>query len=309
MFFYEIRNELKEVQIPEINPERLTVGCVTGEELAVYGAQWGFDEETIDASQKANPLFRTGVDVHEKYTFSELRIVNYDGHEDYVSIYIKKNFLLIVDIIDVDNSTINSFLKVLRKYPCSKLSAEKLIFHFIDSLLSEGHMISEELRNSLTEMEESIVNGSVSECFNIELLEIKKRIQKYSSFYEQIQDIVETLEENENEILQEEKLIYITNLSNKLTRLSGDMNALLNTADHLQDAYATLLDQRMNNTMKIFTIITTIFFPLTIVVGWYGMNFHNMPELAWKYGYLYVILLSVIVVAGLVIIGKRKKWF
>ena len=61
--------------------------------------------------------------------------------------------------------------------------------------------------------------------------------------------------------------------------------------------------------MKIFTIITTIFFPLTIIVGWYGMNFANMPELTWKYGYLYVTALSVFVVILLIIIGKKKKWF
>ena len=65
----------------------------------------------------------------------------------------------------------------------------------------------------------------------------------------------------------------------------------------------------MNNTMKVFTIITTIFFPLTIIVGWYGMNFTHMPELTWEYGYIYVIILSVLIVAILGIIGKKKKWF
>ena len=61
--------------------------------------------------------------------------------------------------------------------------------------------------------------------------------------------------------------------------------------------------------MKILTVITTIFFPLTIIVGWYGMNFQSMPEFAWKYGYVYVIALSVAVVAVLTWIGKKKKWF
>ena len=66
---------------------------------------------------------------------------------------------------------------------------------------------------------------------------------------------------------------------------------------------------KLNQTMKLFTVITSIFFPLTIIVGWYGMNFQSMPEFAWKYGYLYVILLSVFVVAAFVLLGKRKKWF
>ena len=66
---------------------------------------------------------------------------------------------------------------------------------------------------------------------------------------------------------------------------------------------------KMNSTMKIFTVLTSIFFPLTIIVGWYGMNFIYMPELMWKYGYLYVIALSVVTVLVFAIIGKKKKWF
>ena len=238
-----------------------------------------------------------------------MRIVNPDEHEDFVSLYIKKNFLLIVDIVDEDNSTINSFMKTIKKYPTNRISEERLIYRFIESLLIDGTLISEEIRNQLTEMEEAIVNGKASDNFNAHILEIKKRILKYYNFYEQILDIAETLEENDNEILADDNLMYISNLSNKVTRLRDDMNALNSMSDHIQDAYATYLDLKMNNTMKIFTIITTIFFPLTIIVGWYGMNFSNMPELTWKYGYLYVSLLSVFVVVMLIIIGKRKKWF
>lgn len=307
--FFEIREEICEVAADRISPDILTVGCVSSEELIALGGRFGFDEETIHASQKVNPLFRTGVDVHEQYTFTELRIVNYDGHEDFVSIYIKKNFLLIVDILDKDGSTINSFMKTLRRYPSSRINEERLIYCFIESLLSEGNLIAEEIRNHLTEMEEAIVNGNAGDQFNAELLEIKKRILKYYNFYGQLLDMVETLEENDNEILDEDNLIYISNLSGKVTRLSDDMNLLNSISDHIQDAYATYLDQKMNHTMKIFTIITTIFFPLTIIVGWYGMNFQNMPELAWKYGYLYVGILSLLVVALLVFIGKKKKWF
>ena len=81
------------------------------------------------------------------------------------------------------------------------------------------------------------------------------------------------------------------------------------SADHLGDAYSSSLDLKLNHSMKVFTVITTIFFPLTIIVGWYGMNFNSMPEFTWKYGYIYVIALSAAVVAALVIYGKKKKWF
>ena len=68
------------------------------------------------------------------------------------------------------------------------------------------------------------------------------------------------------------------------------------------------LDLKLNETMKLFTVLTAVFLPLTVIVGWYGMNFRNMPELTWKYGYFSVIVLSALVVGVLVAVFKRKKW-
>lgn len=307
--FYEINSTLTQVELSELNSEKLTVGYMTSEELAKYGKSLGFDDETINASQKANPLFRTGVDVHSDYTFAEIRVVNRNGAEDFVSLYVKKNFLLIVDIQDEDDSTIGAFMKALKRFPCSKIKAERVIYGFFEQLLFEGNIVSEEIRNTLTEMEESIVNEKVEDNLNLELFTIKKRILKYHNYYGQISDIIETLEDNDNEVIDGENLFYLSNLLNKVTRISADIDTLDNMADHIQEAYAMSLDLKMNNLMKLFTIITVIFLPLTIIVGWYGMNFEGMPELTWKYGYFYVTILSVAVILLLLFIGKKKKWF
>lgn len=307
--FYAVDNGLKEIDYKDISEDVLTVGMIKSDELAGLGSKLGLDEDTVEASQKANLKFRTGVDVRDNYTFAELRIVNKDGHEDFISLFVKKNFLLIVDIIDEDESTVNSFFNAIKRCMNHRISEEKIIGIFIETLMADGNKVVEELRDSLTDMEESIVQDSADKDFNIELLELKKRILKYYNYYGQIMDITDMLEENENEILDEDNLMYLANLTNKVSRLKDDVNALSSIADHIQDAYATLLDQKMNNTMKVFTILTSIFFPLTIIVGWYGMNFTSMPELTWKYGYLYVILLSAFTVITLVLIGKKKKWF
>ena len=88
------------------------------------------------------------------------------------------------------------------------------------------------------------------------------------------------------------------------------------TASCLEDSYIAYLNNEYVSSMElsafisiVLLLITTIFFPLTIIGGWYGMNFQAMPEFGWKYGYIYVIILSVIVVTALLIIGKKKKWF
>ncbi len=176
--FYEINEELAAIKPEQIDENKLTIGCITPEELRVYGKQFGFDDETIEASQRANPTFRTGVDVHAKYTFTELRVVNRDAHEDFVSIFIKKNLLLMVDIIDEYKSTSNSFLKILRRYPAEKMNEERMVFCLIDSLLADGNRVAEAIQDRLTEMEESIVKDQVEKRFNIDLLDMKKKIMK-----------------------------------------------------------------------------------------------------------------------------------
>jgi magnesium transporter len=78
---------------------------------------------------------------------------------------------------------------------------------------------------------------------------------------------------------------------------------------YLREELSAALDYNMNRTMKILTVISAIFLPLTLIVGWYGMNFRNMPELEWEYGYIGVAVLCIAVVAVCVVFFKKKKYF
>ena len=161
----------------------------------------------------------------------------------------------------------------------------------------------------MTEMEEAVVTDSAGDEFGSELINLKKKLLHLQTYYEQILDVALTLEENENEIFSSSNLFYFSNLSKKVERLKNDVTSLNNALDHLQDAYSAFLDVRMNRTMKVLTVLTTLFFPLTIIVGWYGMNFQSMPEFTWRYGYVYVIALSIAVVVVLCMLAKKHKWF
>jgi magnesium transporter len=77
---------------------------------------------------------------------------------------------------------------------------------------------------------------------------------------------------------------------------------------YIREALSAALDYNMNFTMKVFTVVSVIFLPLTLIVGWYGMNF-SMPEFTWKYGYIGVIVLSIIVVIVCVLYFRKKKYF
>lgn len=306
---YKIDEKLEEIKGSDISAETLTVGIITSEELEKIGPFLGLDFDTVEASRKANTRFRTGVEVRDTYTFAELRLIDSSGNDDFISIFLKKNLLLVVEIIDRDKSTERCLLDSLNRRAGNEKSLEKLICYFVEDLLRDGNKFAETLQDELSELEESIVKGNADEKLNEHLLGIKKRIRKYHSLYGQMQDIFETLQDNHNEIFNEKRLVHISNMVSRISRTREDISSLGSFADHIQDAYSSLMDQRLNNTMKRITVLTTIFFPLTIIVGWYGMNFKYMPELNWRYGYLCVVVLSVIVIAILLFIGKKRKWF
>jgi magnesium transporter len=95
---------------------------------------------------------------------------------------------------------------------------------------------------------------------------------------------------------------------NRMLRLSDIAASVRDHTTQVRELYQTQLDVRQNRTMTLLTVITTIFMPLTLIAGWYGMNFRYMPELEWRYGYLAVFVLSVAVIVYCLVLFKRKKW-
>lgn len=308
--FFQFSDTISEVQFEDIDKDRICVGFVSVDELAACSYALNFSEDTIQACRTPTKYFRSGVELHDKYTFTELRIVDiYENNEDCVALYIKKNMLLVVDVFDKDGSTKKKFMAAINRYSPENVTLEKLVFSFFDVLVCADIKALEDIGHDLSALEETMYNDEMDKAFNAVLFEKKKLLSRLHNYYEQILDITESIDENENDIFDYDNLIYINNITKRVKRLREDADSLKNGVEHLQSAYSSHLDAKLNTTMKIFTVMTSIFFPLTVIVGWYGMNFETMPEFSWRYGYLYVILLSVVIDGALILIAKKKKWF
>ena len=138
--------------------------------------------------------------------------------------------------------------------------------------------------------------------------EIRNDIRELLIHYEQIIDMTQEFEENENGFFSEDKLRYIHLFMNLMARRHDFAVSIRDYTMQVRDLYNSQLDVRQNKIMTLLTVVTTIFMPLTLIVGWYGMNFRYMPELEWRYGYLTVIALCVAVATFCLILFKRKKW-
>lgn len=98
-------------------------------------------------------------------------------------------------------------------------------------------------------------------------------------------------------------------LRNELIRLHDETLMLRDYCVQIREVYQSLIDERQNEIMKLLTIVTTIVLPLSLVAGWYGMNFTNMPELTWHYGYGFIILLSIVITILNILYFKKKKFW
>ena len=126
--------------------------------------------------------------------------------------------------------------------------------------------------------------------------------------YEQLIDLGQELEENENNFFKQENLRYFRLFLNRMARLYDKSTSIQDYTMQIRDIYKAHLDIKQNRIMTILTVITTIFLPLTLIVGWYGMNFRYMPELEWRWGYPLIIGISILIVVISILYFKKKKW-
>ena len=186
-------------------------------------------------------------------------------------------------------------------------SLERFLYDFLEMLIARDLGILVETEQELGAIEDEILESSPDQ-YPDRLNEIRSFLMDMRIHYEQLLDFGQELEENENGFFTEENLRYFRLFTERVMRLMDQVKSLRDYTVQLRELFSTQLDIRMNRIMTLLTIVTVIFMPLTLIVGWYGMNFVNMPELHWKYGYPVVILVSLIILIGSIAWFKKKKW-
>ena len=188
-----------------------------------------------------------------------------------------------------------------------KPSLERFLYDFLEQIVEDDLSIMERYEAELNRIEEAILNSEEYKDLG-RVSEIHNDIRKLLIHYEQIIDMTQELEENENGFFSEENLRYIHLFMNLIARRHDSAASLRDYTMQVRDLYHAQLEVKQNRIMTLLTVVTTIFMPLTLIVGWYGMNFRYMPELEWKFGYPVVIVVSISIAVACLLFFKKKKW-
>lgn len=311
MFYIIKENEAKKVEFHDLTNDDISVGYLTMEELEENIDNLGINKNIINDCLADQINLRTSVDAYDDLSFGIINIVNVMNvkeAKDRMAFIIKKNQFILVKLVDEDDSCREMFENAVGRFK-QNATLEKVIFGILERLLSNGVKSLEITERKIIIMEQNLVNGNLNQNLNRDIFNLRKELSLLKNYYEQLFDIGQELQENENDLFNEENLRYFRIFAVKAERLSNNTQVLCDNLIHLREALDASLDYSLNKIMKVFTVVTTIFLPLNLMVGWYGMNFKNMPELSWQYGYFGVMIISVLIVTVSLIVFKKKGFF
>lgn len=303
--FYLIKETLEQIDRKEINAlDRQYVAVLSSDE-------WKRDRDSFEMGIDMDP------DLSEIYTTKAE--VNYDSLTGSFSIPDRKDlskedskFAFVLDekgMVFIDDSgkaleLIENIRRVKKwKFP----SLERFIYDFLDQIVIDDLRLMEKYERELESMEKIIMEEE-EDFPSVRLNDIRSDIRDLRIHYEQLMDMGQEFEENENSFFKQENLRYFRLFLNRMARLHDASTSLRDYTMQLRDQYKAHLDIKQNRIMTILTVVTTIFMPLTLIVGWYGMNFRYMPELEWRWGYPVIIAVSLLVALGCLLFFKKKKW-
>lgn len=229
------------------------------------------------------------------------RILDVVGSRYRIMLFISSRSVVIVDDCSFSQ---NIFRKIRDGAVNRHLTVQRMVCGFFTHIMQIDMEILAQNEKKIMRLEENISEGR-TEGFLEGIAPIRKELLVLRSYYDELRDMGRELEQDENGLFEKKQRKYFGIIFDRADRLMDRAAYLLEYAQQVYDAYRFRVDARQNSNMAFLTAISSIFFPLTLITGWYGMNFENMPEL--EKGYPYIILLSIIVVAVCIFVFKRKK--
>jgi len=187
--------------------------------------------------------------------------------------------------------------------------ADFLAHALLDALVDGYQPAVEELDETLERLEE-LVLAQPRSTFLEEILLLKRNVQRLRRTLIPQRDVVNRIARGEfPQVVRPESHIYFRDVYDHVVRVEELVESVRDLADGVLHTYLSAVNNRMNEVMKTFSVVAAIFLPLTLIASIYGMNFENMPELGWQWGYFGILGAMAAIALGLVIFFRVRRWF
>lgn len=183
---------------------------------------------------------------------------------------------------------------------------QRFLLGVLHVLLKDDVLLLERMEEGIFSLEEELLKAE-PENIQQRTACYRRRLFTLHTYYEQLTNLAENMEDDPQLAGQGDIAAEWGRLADRTERLHDHVEMLREYLLQIRELYQSMVAEKQNRIITLLTVITTIFLPLTLIAGWYGMNFPGMPELHWKYGYLAVIAVSALIVATEIVYFRKKK--
>ena len=256
---------------------------------------------------------RPKIEDFDDYVYIVLRMINYSEDEDnelsseQISLILGSNFL--ISFQEGDGAAFAPILERLRtsKGRIRKTGADYLAYTLMDLIVDNYFVVLEKFGETLEYLEEEVVKRPTPETlqdihrFKYDMIMLRKSVWP-------LREVIARLERPESDLIQESTGIYFKDVYDHTIIAIDNIETYRDILSGMLDIYLSSISNRLNEVMKVLTVIATIFMPLTFLAGVWGMNFKYMPELRWPWGYPAALGLMLVIALSMVRYFRKKKW-
>lgn len=271
-----------------------------------------FDFHPLLLEDILNTEQRPKIEDFETYIYVVLKMLNYDEktnelNSEQVSIIFGQNFVISFQEKEMD--VFNPMREIIRtgKGRIRKMGADYLAYGLIDAIVDGYFLILEKLGENIEEVEETMVANPSPETLRA-IHTLKRRMISLRKSVWPLREVVSALERSESVLIHDQTQIYLKDVYDHTIQVIDTVETYRDVLSGMLDIYLSSISNKMNEIMKVLTIIATIFIPLTFIAGVYGMNFEFMPELKWRWGYPAIWFVMITVSISMMLYFRKKKW-
>ncbi|MCM3783299.1 magnesium/cobalt transporter CorA [Neobacillus mesonae] len=249
---------------------------------------------------------RPKLEIYESHYFIVVNSIRFDDEEIFlraVNVFLGRHY-----IITVTKQKINE-LRTLKPILWEEevSTPDRFLYFLIDSIVDNYFTVGDRLEARIEKLEEDILmhtkKSHLSEIIGLrsEILWLKKALAPQK-------EVINTLNKKDLRLIDDQLQKYFSDIYENAVKISETFDTFRDLMGNLREAYQSSISNRANEIMRVFTAITTVFMPLTLITGIYGMNFTNMPELDYKYSYFIVIGIIAVLGLSMYLIFRKKDW-
>ena len=263
-------------------------------------------EDIVDTDQR--PKFEE----YEKGLFLVIRALRFEKLQgelnvEHITIYFKKG--LVVTFQETESDLFESVRRRLqsKQGKIRTRGADYIVYALADVLVDQYYFMLEDIEEVINQLEEELLD-SPDETIREKIHHIKRTLIVARKSITPLREAINRFAKTENDIIQDHTKLFIRDLYDHTIQVMDMTENYRDMLNGLQDLHLSEISHKMNQVMQVLTIITTVFVPLSFLVGLYGMNFDHMPELHYKYGYFILWGFMLLIALGLLFWFRKKKW-